>query len=175
MAVEIERSLHGVEQGSKNGLTAVKCIYNNARMKSPNPVREMFDNCTAARVRMVARTVSNIYDQAVARHDVTIAQTNLLVALADLGPCAPRKIGEFLQLERSTVSRNLDLLINRGLVEALSSDAKGIREIAVTTEGRRKIAAVLPDWRSAQKQAAKLLGRQGVAALHDAADTIWNA
>jgi DNA-binding MarR family transcriptional regulator len=99
---------------------------------------------------------------------------NMLVTLAEFGICAPRKIGEFLQLERSTVSRNLDHLMRKNLVEAISSDAKGIREISITTDGSAKIQDILPDWRKAQKEAAQLLGQGGVSAMHEAADSIWS-
>jgi DNA-binding MarR family transcriptional regulator len=119
--------------------------------------------------------MSAIYDQAVARHGVTIAQVNLLTTLGEVGPCAPRKLGEVLQLERSTVSRNLDLLMEKGLVEAVSSDAKGIREVILTASGHRKIEDVLPDWRAAQKQASQLLGSDGVRAVHEASASIWTA
>jgi DNA-binding MarR family transcriptional regulator len=99
----------------------------------------------------------------------------MLTALGELSPCAPGKIGEVLQLERSTVSRNLDLLIQKGLVDAVSSDAKGIREVALTAAGREKIEAVLPDWRLAQKRAGKLLGPDGVRAVHEASASIWSS
>jgi DNA-binding MarR family transcriptional regulator len=143
-------------------------------MKTTGPVREMFDNCTASRVRLIARSVSSIYDQAVARHGVTIAQVNLLVTLADFGPSTLRKIGEFLRLERSTMSRNLDLLMKRGWVEAISSNARGIREVAITPVGLDIIEAVLPDWRAAQTQAAQLLGQDGMELVNEAASSIWN-
>ena len=122
-------------------------------MTTRSSIREIVNNCLAMRVRIVARSVSAIYEQAMASHDVTIAQVNMLHALGEIGCCSPSKIGEVLQLERSTVSRNLDLLIQKGLVEAVSSDAKGIREVALTAAGNEKIEAVLPDWRAAQKQA----------------------
>jgi DNA-binding MarR family transcriptional regulator len=143
-------------------------------MKTSDPIREIISNCLAVRVRIVARSVSAVYEQAMAPHDVTIAQVNLLAALGEVGPCAPRDIGEVLQLERSTVSRNLDLLIQKGLIEALSSDAKGIREVVLTTTGLEKLKEVLPDWRIAQKHAAHLLGHNGVKAVHDASASVWN-
>jgi DNA-binding MarR family transcriptional regulator len=144
-------------------------------MTARNSVREIINNCLALRVRIVARSVSAIFEQAMANHDVTIAQVNMLTALGELSPCAPGKIGEVLQLERSTVSRNLDLLIQKGLVDAVSSDAKGIREVALTAAGREKIEAVLPDWRLAQKRAGKLLGPDGVRAVHEASASIWSS
>jgi DNA-binding MarR family transcriptional regulator len=143
-------------------------------MKKISPVREMFDTCTASRVRLIARSVSAIYDQAVARHGVTIAQVNLLVTLADFGPSTLRRIGEFLRLERSTTSRNLELLIKRGLVEAISTNARGIREVAITRSGLDMIEAVLPDWRGAQTQAAQLLGQDGMDLVNETASSLWN-
>jgi DNA-binding MarR family transcriptional regulator len=98
---------------------------------------------------------------------------NLLAALGVVGPCAPVRIGEVLQLERSTVSRNLDLLIHKGLVQAVSSDGKGIREVGLTAAGNQKIEAVLPDWRDAKKQACQLLGDEGAQAVRDASASIW--
>ena len=144
-------------------------------MKEPTPTREIIRDCLAVRVRLIARTVSSLYDEAVAAHDVTIAQLNMLAALGEVGPCAPRKLGEVLQLERSTVSRNLDLLMAKDLVEAVSSDAKGVREVALSLKGQLKIAAVLPDWRAAQTQACEVLGTEGAQALRDASVNIWSA
>ncbi len=143
-------------------------------MKSLTPTREIIRDCLAVRVRLIARAVSSLYDEAVAAHGITIAQLNLLAALGEVGPCPPRKLGEVLQLERSTISRNLDLLMAKGLVEAVSSDAKGIREVILSSEGEKKIGAVLPNWRAAQKQACELLGMEGARALRDASGSIWS-
>jgi DNA-binding MarR family transcriptional regulator len=96
---------------------------------------------------------------------VTIAQVNLLAAIGKVGPCPPSKLGEVLQLERSTVSRNVNLLLNHGWIEAPSSDAKGIREVALTRTGRAKIESVMPQWRQAQRQATQLLGATGANAI----------
>jgi DNA-binding MarR family transcriptional regulator len=159
----------------ENLLDGRRCICNHNDMSKPSPIKEMISDCLAVRVRLLARSVSAIYDQAVASHDVTIAQVNLLTALGGVGPCAPRKLGEVLQLERSTVSRNLDLLIEKGLVEAVSTDWKGIAEVALTEAGHQKIEDVLPDWRMAQKQARELLGSDGVQAVYDASASIWTA
>jgi len=151
------------------------CICNTEFMKTLTPTREIIRDCLAVRVRLIARAVSALYDEAVAAHGITIAQLNLLAAIGEVGPCAPRKLGEVLQLERSTVSRNLDLLMAKGLVDVVSSDAKGIREVTLSSEGEQKIEAVLPNWREAQKQACELLGMDGARALRDASGSIWTA
>jgi DNA-binding MarR family transcriptional regulator len=95
-----------------------------------------------------------------------------MAALGKMGSSSPARIGEVLQLERSTVSRNLSLLMKHGWVEAVSADAKGVREVALTPAGRKKVEAVLPEWREAQKEAAELLGAGGVKAVRTLATSI---
>lgn len=126
---------------------------------------EIVHNCLAVRVRLISRAVTGIYDRAVEGHGLSIAQVNLLAALGKVGPCAPTKLGDVLHLDRSTVSRNLNLLLKQGWIEAISADAKGVREVALTRAGRKKIESVMPDWRRAQDEAAQLLGTVGVDAV----------
>ncbi|GLW12281.1 putative regulatory protein, MarR [Microtetraspora sp. NBRC 13810] len=129
---------------------------------STSSIDEIVSDCLAVRVRLIGRSVTSLYDGALDGHGLTIAQVNLLAALGKAGPCPPSKLGEVLQLERSTVSRNLSLLLKHGWIEALSSDAKGMREVALTSAGQAKIESVMPAWRQAQRQAAQLLGTTGV-------------
>lgn len=128
-------------------------------------VDEVASNCLAVRVRLLGRAVTSLYDHALEGHGVSIAQVNLMAALGKAGSCSPARIGEVLQLERSTVSRNLGLLMKHGWVEAVSANAKGVREVALTSSGRKKIEAVMPEWRRAQSEAAELLGAGGVNAV----------
>ncbi len=139
------------------------CICNNATM-SASAVDQIVSDCLAVRVRLIGRTVTAVYDGALEGHGLTIAQLNLLAALGKAGPCPPSMLGEVLQLERSTVSRNLNLLLRHGWIEAVSSDAKGMREVALTREGRAKIESVMPQWRKAQgasRETPWLGGRDG--------------
>jgi DNA-binding MarR family transcriptional regulator len=138
-------------------------------MVSGSSIDEVVGGCLAVRVRLISRALTGIYDGALGEHGVTIAQVNLLAALGKAGPCPPSRLGEILQLERSTVSRNVGLLLKHGWIEAVSSDAKGIREVAITSAGRGKIESVMPRWRQAQQQATELLGASGVDTLHEIA------
>lgn len=130
-----------------------------------SPLDEIVRDCLAVRVRLIGRVVTGVYDRALEGHGLSIAQVNLLAALGKVGPCPPTTLGDVLQLERSTVSRNLNLLRKQDWVEAISSDAKGMREVALTPIGRKKIASVIPDWRRAQREATQLLGPAGAEAV----------
>ena len=77
---------------------------------------EIVQGCLAVRVRLIGRAVTAIFDRAIDSHGLTIAQLNVLAALGVAGPCAPATLGDVLQLERSTVSRNLNLLLKHFLL-----------------------------------------------------------
>jgi DNA-binding MarR family transcriptional regulator len=139
---------------------------------SSSSIEEIAGDCLAVRARLISRALTSLYDGALDSHGVTIAQVGLLAALGKAGPCPPSKLGEVLQLERSTVSRNVNLLLNHGWIEALSSDAKGIREVALTRAGRAKIDSVMPQWRQAQQQATRLLGTTGAKAIQAIANNL---
>jgi DNA-binding MarR family transcriptional regulator len=138
-----------------------------------NAITEIACGCLAARVRVTARTVTAIYEKAVSKHGLTIAQVNLLAGLGWAGPSSPAQLGEALQLERSTMSRNLDLLLKSRWVHAIASDAKGVRVVELTVLGKKKLQSVLPYWRKAQAETARLVGEPGVQALRDVAEHVW--
>jgi DNA-binding MarR family transcriptional regulator len=142
---------------------------------STSPADEIARDCLAVRARLLARALTGVYDRALAPHGLTVAQLNLLAALGKLGPSAPGHLGRVLVMERSTVSRNLDLLLAAGWVESTAEDDRGLREVALTSAGRAKVAAALPAWKTAQAEAGELLGPAGAAAVRTAADAVWGS
>jgi DNA-binding MarR family transcriptional regulator len=117
------------------------------------PALDIATNCLASRVRTLDRVLGRIYDGALRSHGVTGAQLGMLVAVALAGPTTPTWVGQRLELEKSTVSRNLARLRAAGLV----SDEDGLR---VTPRGDVVIRAAYPAWRQAQRQARAALGAQ---------------
>lgn len=157
---------------ARKKLAFLCCMCNTDPMNALSPIDEIARDCLAVRVRLLARTISNLYDQRLAVHGLTIAQANLMVAVGKVGVATPGQLGEILRLERSTVSRNLNLLIRDGLVRVVSEDAKGLREVELTTEGRARIEALLPDWREAQAEARKILGGEGEVAVRGMSEMV---
>lgn len=142
-------------------------------MSEADPVvDEIADACLAVRLRMVTRAVSALYDRALAGRDLTVAQLNILVFVGKAGPCSPGTIGRMLQMEKSTVSRNLRPLLLRGWLAGDGADTR-LREVRLTGRGRQRLAAALDDWRAAQAQARDLLGAAGANAVRVLGDRIW--
>ena len=113
--------------------------------------REMARDCLALRARRLERRLTRIYDGALRGVGVTGSQLSMLIAIALLGRATPARLGEELELEKSTVSRNVARLAAAGLVDARD----GLR---VTARGAATIRAGHAAWRRAQHQARSELG-----------------
>ena len=129
--------------------------------------------CHVARIRMLNREVTGIYDDALRPLGVKVSQTNVLTAIAKLEPVSPRVIGKLLRIEKSTLSRNLERLRARGWLRVVTGDDERSHRLEITAKGHRLLEKALPLWKRAQKDAEDLLGKQTVQALNDTADRMW--
>jgi DNA-binding MarR family transcriptional regulator len=121
--------------------------------------------CTCARLRKLARRVTRIYDAYLAPQSLKVTQYSLLANAAR----GERTVSEFateLEMDRSTLSRNLAPLAAHGWVSVSVGADPRCRSISVTAAGRRKLKAALPLWRKAQCEIESLLGAAGVGELH---------
>lgn len=125
----------------------------------------MAAECLAVRVRVLSRTVTSLYDQALRPHGLKVTQMNLLVALALLGESRPSRLGDLLHLERSTVSRTLERMRRQGWVTTSPDEDARTHLVSVTDAGRTLLERVKPAWDEAQAQAVALLGEESARAV----------
>jgi DNA-binding MarR family transcriptional regulator len=138
--------------------------------KTRKLAKTVADECIALRVRFLSRVITSLYDRALQPLGIKINQATILVFLELSGESGPSDIGDFLQMEKSTVSRNLERMRKKGWI-GVRSGADGVSQvITMTAKGRKLLAAFHKEWVKAQEKASKLLGGDGVAAvgkLHD--------
>jgi DNA-binding MarR family transcriptional regulator len=121
--------------------------------------------CTCARLRKLTRRLTRIYDAHLSAQAIKVTQYSLLANAAR----GERTLTEFaveLEMDRSTLSRNLAPLAARGWVSVSVGADPRSRSIKVTAAGRRKLKAALPLWRRAQCEVEAILGAAGVGDLH---------
>lgn len=136
-------------------------------------VGEVAQHCLMTRSRRISRVVTGIYDQALRPFGVNAPQFSLLVLVARMDGASRAEIGRANFQERSTLTRNLALLLSEGWVEERTAQGKGrSRPIFISRAGRDLLAAAMPAWRSAQAKARQLLGEAGAAALAGLADSL---
>jgi DNA-binding MarR family transcriptional regulator len=125
--------------------------------------------CIAVRLRLLNRVVTNLYDDALRPLGLKVSQLNILVVTAKLGLAQPAKVCDLLQLDPSTLSRNVERMRARGWLEVVPGQDARTQPFRLTAQGRRLLEKTVPAWGQAQRRAAELLGEDGVALLTRAA------
>ena len=130
------------------------------------------EECVAVKLRMLTRAVTKIYNRELRPHGLTVSQMNILVAASYLGQAKQQDICQALHLEKSTLSRDLARMRERGWVTESPSDDGRSSLLRVTAQGGKLLQRAIPAWRQAQQQAAALLADRDIAALDRAAKTL---
>ena len=126
---------------------------------------EVIRDCIATRLRMANRVITKVYDDALRPVGLRVTQMSMLVVAADRGLIRQAEVGAELQLDDSTLSRNLERMRANGWLEEVSGDDARVHSYRLTEAGRALLAKAIPAWRGAQREAKRLLGDAGVQAL----------
>jgi DNA-binding MarR family transcriptional regulator len=128
--------------------------------------------CIAVRLRLLNRVVTNLYDDALRPLGLKVSQLNILVVAARLGLARPAQVCDILQLDASTLSRNVERMRAHGWLEVVPEDDARSQPFRLTAQGRRLIEKAVPAWEKAQREAAELLGDAGIDLLDKAAKKV---
>lgn len=127
--------------------------------------------CTNLKLRQLTRMVTRHYDHYVAETGLKNTQYALLSHVVKLGPIQPGDLAKRMQMDASTLTRNLQPLIAQGLLESGAGKDARSRLVEATEAGRVKQAEGQRAWKTAQTALNERLGVERVAALHDLLDT----
>lgn len=132
-------------------------------------LNEIAADCLAVRLRLVNRAVTAVYDEALRPFGVRTSQVNILVAVGAAGGTRPADLCGILQLDPSTLSRNVERMRARKWIETVPSADGRSHTLKLTAQGRELIRSAYPAWQRAQRDAAEMLGG-GAAAVMAAGD-----
>jgi len=116
------------------------------------------DNCIALRVRRMSRIVTRVYDDALRGLGITASQYTLLAQLANRDGITAVEIGYTLDIEKSTLSRNLKRLLALGLIIMDPPAGRRGRGLHLTTTGQSTLQAAYPIWQTAQARVKTVMG-----------------
>src|SRR5881397_1621137 len=140
-----------------------------------NSIDTISRTCIAVRLRLSNRLVTNSYDDALRPLGLNVSQLNILIVTAKLGLARPAQVCEILQLDASTLSRNVKPLQAHGWLEVVPDEDARAQPFRLTPLGKRLIEKAVPAWEEAQRQATELLGEEGIALLDRAAKKLRQA
>ena len=129
------------------------------------------DECFSMRTRFLNRTINSIYDEAFRELGVTASQANMLVAIVKVEDLSPTQLSQILNIEKSTLSRNLDRLRKAELIEIVEPNSGRTKSLKISQAGNDLMPKMYPLWQKAQESVQQLLGEQGSADLKASADS----
>ena len=136
-------------------------------------LREVEDCCLIARARLISRVVTNIFDEELRALGLVSSQHTLLGSIMRLGMATRAEIGRANHIDRSTLTRNLKVMMDAGWIEEVADQAHGRqRPLRLSKAGEDLLFASIPAWRAGQHRAAKALGEAGVTAIKEVANDI---
>jgi len=138
-------------------------------------LQEVEGSCMIARTRLIARVVTGIFDEELRPFGLVSSQHTLLGSILRLGIATRAEIGRANHLDRSTLTRNLQVMEEAGWVEEVADQVRGRqRPLRLSKAGEDLYFSAMPAWRAGQKRAAKLLGQTGVSAIKAVANDLLN-
>ena len=144
-------------------------IMTTALAPAPAGVGEIAENTTAAcistRVRQLSRIITRVYDDALRPLGITASQFTLLTQLAQQDGITAVEIGHTLDIEKSTLSRNLKRLLKDGHITMDPPAGRRGRGLHLTPKGESVIQRGFPVWKDAQNRTIRVMGPESRSTL----------
>ncbi len=117
---------------------------------------------------MAARTVTRAYDEALRATGLRATQVSVLAAVGASGALSIKSLADSLGMDRTTLTRNLRPLEDRGYVFLAVERRHRSRMLTLTAAGRTALLEALPLWEAAQRAIRRRLGAQRWPAVQSA-------
>ncbi len=121
--------------------------------------------CVGGNIRRTDRVITQFYDEILAPSGLSAPQFGLLAILAQVAPITIHRLAEHMDIDRTTLTRNLKLLIKQNLVGSEEGEDRRMRRMLLTQEGEQALRRAWPLWQEAQARIECGLGRQRFDAL----------
>ncbi|MDF2232937.1 MarR family winged helix-turn-helix transcriptional regulator [Albimonas sp. CAU 1670] len=113
--------------------------------------------CLVLSTIRAARALTRRYDARLREHGVTLAQFSVMGSIREQAERTLSEHAERIAMDRTTLSRNLDLLERKGLARK-TSGAGNARRCALTPAGEALLDRLMPLWAEAQDEIRARLG-----------------
>ena len=126
--------------------------------------------CSSFKLRQLSRRVSQHFDHVVGTAGLKTTQYSLLTHVMRLEPARPMDLAAEMEMDASTLTRNLQPLVKQGWLAIGPGDDGRSRLVTLTDAGREKRAEAQREWKRAQVAFNDQMGEARVARLHELID-----
>ncbi len=123
-----------------------------------DPSRYNMADCLLLNTVMAARAMTRRYDERLKPYGVSVIQFSVLMVLRAGRDEPVSRMAERVAMDRTTLLRNLELLVRRGLVRTEPALKGNGRRFLLSGKGAALVEELVPHWRSAQAEVRALLG-----------------
>jgi DNA-binding MarR family transcriptional regulator len=129
---------------------------------------EVRKTCACDRLRRVTRFTTQLYDNGMVASGLKITQLSIFVGLGSEGDVPLSFLADRLALDRTTLTRNLKVLEDRGLIRTYEHERDArVRMVSMTLEGSAILKGALEHWKVVQTHVEERFGRERLRALED--------
>ncbi len=117
----------------------------------------MIDKCLCTTLRQAAAYSTARYDHILSPSGLKVTMFRLLRRIDEVGQVTITGLAELVDLDRSTLGRNLRVLEKANLIRMTTGRDERSREIVLTHTGRSALDTARPLWAVAQAEFADLI------------------
>jgi DNA-binding MarR family transcriptional regulator len=122
-------------------------------------------SCLTHGLMRAARTVARGFEAEAASLGVTAPQFTALARLSFMGPMTVSQIAARVDADRTTMTRNLGVMAQKGWITEGSAEDRRERVWQLTDAGRVILAQVMPVWQAWQARLVDRLGPEAATQL----------
>ena len=129
---------------------------------------KLLSECALFDIQRATRVVRGLYNARLRSAGISVDQWSLLRNIAALAPVSVGRLAEALAMERTSVTRLVEPLVDLGWARRSSGYDRRVRNLEVTPRGMTKIRAGVRHWRAAQRELLAALGESRWRSMRDA-------
>jgi DNA-binding MarR family transcriptional regulator len=119
-------------------------------------------DCICASIRKASRAITLLYNEFLIPSGLQITQYSLLVNIRRLERVTVTRLVDQILMDKTTLSRNLRLLSEKGFVAIKQGKDRRVKRITLTQSGNEALETARPLWEEAQAHVVQCLGKNGV-------------
>ena len=128
--------------------------------------------CVCATFRKATRALTLLYDAYLRPAGLRVTQYSLLKNVLARQPVSVNQLAEATVTDRTTLTRNLRVLQQGGLIQIREGEDRRAREVTMTPRGRDAVAKATPHWERAQAHVVGQVGAEHWKVLREELDTM---
>ena len=116
--------------------------------------------CMCGSLRRATRSLTQLYERELRQFGLRSTQLTILQVLSRTGELTQRKLGEFLAMDSTSLTRTLAVMLREGWIIERRGEDRRERWIGMSRAGEKKLGSALPTWEKVQARVRREIGAQ---------------